>query len=191
MTLARTDYSMSRVRLRAETIEWLSRPEFSHAITLAPNRKDMVLNRKDMEPELLRKMLGAFCCEVDKFMLRTSNPHSRYSCERLHLVAMPEKLDSNPHLHCVANFTRAFWQHNLDKPWEEELPKIWKRFRRGAGSIEIDVNSSERVASYITKEMLRPDHDFYHSWDFQPAHRIVDENLKATLELIAPTRKAA
>jgi len=182
---------MSRVRLRADTIKWLSRPEFSHAITLAPNRKDMALHRKDMEPELLRKMLGAFCCEVDKFMLQTSNPRSRYSCERLHLVAMPEKLDSNPHLHCVANFTRAFWQHNLDKPWEEELPKIWKRVTRGAGSIVIDVNSSERVASYITKEMLRPDHDFYFSWEFHPAHRIVDENLKTTLELISPTRKAA
>jgi hypothetical protein len=184
VTAANTDYSMSRVRIRAETIEWLSRREFSHAITLAPNRKDM-------EPELLRRMLGAFCCEVDKFMLDTRNPASRYSYERLRLVAMPEKLDSNPHLHCVANFTRAFWQHQLDKPWEEELPKIWKRVTRESGSIVIDVNSSERVASYITKEMLRPDHDFHFSWEFHPAHRIVDENLNAALELIAPTRKAA
>jgi hypothetical protein len=181
---AKPDYSMSRVRFRAEMIAWFSRPEFSHVITLAPNRKDIT-------PELLRKMLGTFCGEVDKFMLRTRNPQSRYSHERLHLVAMPEKLDSNPHLHCVANFTRAFWQHNLDKPWEEELAKIWERVTRGAGSIVIDVNSSERIASYITKEMLRPDHDFYHSWDFHPAHRIVDENLKAALELISPTKKAA
>jgi hypothetical protein len=60
-------------------------------------------------------------------MLGTSNPGSRCSYERLNLVALPEELDSNPHLHCVANFTRAFWQHNLDKPWEEELAKIWER----------------------------------------------------------------
>ena len=184
MTLAGTDSYLSRVRVRAGMGEWISRPEFSHVITLAPNRKDIT-------PELLRKMLGAFCCEVDKYMLRTRNPGSRYSYERLQLVAMPEKLDSNPHLHCVANFTRAFWQHQLDKPWEEELSKIWKRITREAGSIVIDLNSSERVASYITKEMLRPDHDFYFSWEFHPAHRIVDENLKTILELIAPTRKAA
>lgn len=110
---AKPDYSMSRVRVRAGMREWLSGPEFSHVITLALNRKDMVHNRKDIEPDLLRRMLGAFCYEVDRFMLGTSNPGSRYSYERLHLVALPEKLDSNPHLHCVANFTRAFWLHNL------------------------------------------------------------------------------
>lgn len=175
---------MSRTIRRESLIEWMSRPEYTHALTLAPNRDNL-------SPHLLRSMLGAFCLEVDKFMLGVREVHRRYSWERLALIAMPEKLDTNPHLHCVANFSRTHWQHGLDKPWENELSPIWRRVTRGSGELVIEPNTGRRIAEYITKEALRHDHDYYLSQDFHPDRRIADPMLKNALKLIAPERKAA
>jgi hypothetical protein len=175
---------MSRTIRREALIEWMSQPEYTHAITLAPNRENISL-------DMLRRLLGGFCCEIDKLMLGSREVHRRYSWERLALIAMPEKLDTNPHLHCVANFSRIHWQHRLDKPWETELPKIWRRVTRGSGELKIELNSGEQVARYITKEALRRDHDYFLSQDFHPDRRIADPQLKSALKLIGPERKAA
>ena len=169
---------------REALIEWMSRPEYTHAITLAPNRENLT-------QEQLRRLLGAFCCEVDKFMLGVREVHRRYSWERLELIAMPEKLETNPHLHCVANFSRTHWHQNLDKPWAAALSPIWRRVTRGSGELQIELNSGRRVAQYITKEALRRDHDYFLSQDFHPDRRIADPQLKNALKLIAPERKAA
>lgn len=176
--------AMSRSTRREALIEWMSRPEYTHAITLAPNRENLT-------QEQLRRLLGAFCCEVDKFMLGVREVHRRYSWERLELIAMPEKLETNPHLHCVANFSRTHWHQNLDKPWAAALSPIWRRVTRGSGELQIELNSGRRVAQYITKEALRRDHDYFLSQDFHPDRRIADPQLKNALKLIAPERKAA
>lgn len=175
---------MSRTIRREALIEWMSQPEFTHAITLAPNRDNISL-------DLLRRMLRGFCYEVDQFMLGAREVQNRYSWERLALIAMPEKLDTNPHLHCVANFSRTHWQNRLDKPWEEELLNIWRRVTRGSGELKIELNSDRQVAQYFTKEALRRDHDYFLSQDFHPERRIADPTLKTALKLIAPERKAA
>ena len=171
-------YSMSRTLRREGLVEWMNRPEYTHAITLTPNRPDIT-------DAMLRSMLGRFCLETDQCMIGVRNVRMRYSYERLNLLAMPEKLGVNPHLHCVADFSRRFWQNRLDRPWEAELPKIWRRCTRGAGEMVIEPRHGEGFAWYSTKEALRRDHDFFHSWDFHSHARIVDEQLKATLELIA------
>jgi hypothetical protein len=175
---------MSRTVRREALIEWMSRPEYTHAITLAPNRENLSL-------DLLRKLLGGFCYEIDKLMLGSREVHRRYSWERLALIAMPEKLDTNPHLHCVANFSRTHWHHQLDKPWEAALTPIWRRVTRGSGELKIELNNGRKVAQYITKEALRRDHDYFLSQDFHPDNRIADPQLKNALKLIAPERKAA
>ena len=175
---------MSRAMRREALIEWLCQPKFTHAITLAPNRGNI-------SHDMLRRFLGCFCCEIDKFMLGVRDVPRRHSWERLELIAMPEKLETNPHLHCVANFSRMHWQHNLDKPWEDALTTIWRRVTRGSGEIKIELNSGRKVAQYITKEALGRDHDYFLSQDFHPDHRIADPQLKNALKLIAPERKAA
>ena len=156
----------------------MSRPEFTHAITLAPNRENI-------SADLLRRIFGRFCMEVDQFMIGVGEVRNRYSSERLQMIAMPEKLGINPHLHCVANFSRMFWQHRLDKPWETELLRIWKCCTYGAGEIFIGPNKGTGPAFYATKEAFRRGHDFFHSWDFHPDARLVDHRLMATRKLLA------
>lgn len=175
---------VSRMVRREALIEWMSRPEYTHSITLAPNRDNISV-------DMLRRLLGGFCYEVDKFMLGAREVHRRYSWERLALIAMPEKLNINPHVHCVANFSRTHWQRNVDKPWEAALTPIWRRVTRGSGELKIELNSGRKVAQYITKEALRRDHDYFLSQDFHPDRRIADPMLKDALKLIAPERKAA
>lgn len=179
-------YSMSRTLRREGLVDWMNRPEYTHAITLTPNRQDIT-------DEMLRSMFGRFCHEVDQFMIGVRNVRNRYSSERLNMLVMPEKLGMNPHLHGVADFSRCFWQHRLDKPWERELPRIWLRCTRGAGEMVIEPRYGEGFAWYSTKEALRRDHDFLHSWDFHSDARLADQQLKSALELIGPTveRKAA
>ena len=171
-------YPLSRTVRREALVEWMSRPEYTHAITLTPNRPNI-------SERMLRSMFGRFCHEVDQYMIGARNVRNRFSGERLNMLAMPEKLGLNPHLHCVADFSRCFWQTRLDKPWKAELPTIWRRCTRGAGEMVIEARRSEGFAWYCTKEALRRDHDFFHSWDFHSHARVVDEHLKSVLELIA------
>lgn len=177
---------MSRIMRRQALVEWQSRPEFTHAITLTPNRENV-------SADLLKRMFGRFCIEVDQYMIGVREVRRRYSSERLNMIAMPEKLEVNPHLHGVANFSRCFWQHRLDKPWEAELPKIWKRCSHSAGEMLIEPNTGSGFAWYSTKEAFRRDHDFFHSWDFHSDTRLADRRLNAALQLIAPmtNRKTA
>lgn len=174
---------MSRHMRREGLIEWISRPEFTHVINLIPNR--------DVSVDLLRRMFGAFCYGIDQFMFDAREVQRRYSSERFAMIAMPEKLDTSPHLHGVANFSATHWQHRLDRPWLEELPVIWSRVTRGAGEMLIEPNNGRRAAEYITKEGLRKEHEYFLSQDFHPDRRVTDPRLKHALKLIAPKRKAA
>lgn len=173
---------MSRTVRRQALVGWMSGPEFTHAITLMPNRENISL-------DLLRRMFGRFCLEVDQYMIGVRNVRKRYSTERLNMIVMPEKLGLNPHVHGVADFSRCFWQHRLEKPWELEVPKIWKRCTGGAGEMIVEPQNGDGFAWYSTKEALRRDHDFFHSWDFHSDARLADQQLKAALELIGPTAK--
>jgi hypothetical protein len=175
-------FALSPIVRREALVEWMSRPEYTHAITLMPNRGDISF-------DLLRRMFGRFCREVDQYMLGVRNVQMHYSVERLNMIMLPEKLDVNPHLHGVADFSRCFWQFRLDKPWEDELPAIWKGCTRSAGEMKIERRKGAGFGWYSTKEALRRDHDFCHSWDFHPNTRLADEQLKAVLESIAPSRK--
>lgn len=174
---------MSRYMRREGLIEWISRPEYTHAITLAPNR--------DISTDMLRRMFGAFGYEIDRFMFGSREVERRYSTERIAMIVMPEKLDTNPHLHGVANFSRTHWHDRLDKPWMDELPNIWAKVTRGSGQMHIELNNGRRAAEYMTKEAFRAGHEYFLSQDFHPDRRIRDKRLSESLNLIAPERKAA
>lgn len=165
-----------RIR-RDALIEWCRRPEFTHALTLAPNRKNISI-------DLLTDMFGAFCREVDRLMFGTKHAHRRLTWERFQAIAFPEMLEGNPHLHCVANFSRLHWQSRLDKPWEVELPGIWEHLTRGAGSLDLHLKYGSVWERYITKEAYRPGHDFLLAADFHNTDRVEDKKLKAILETL-------
>jgi hypothetical protein len=155
-------------------IEWCRDPKFTHALTLAPNRKNI-------SPDLLADMFGAFCREVDRYMFGTIHVHRRPTWERFEAIAFPEMLEGNPHLHCVANFSRLHWQSRIDKPWQTNLPSIWARITREAGSFDLQEKWGVRWEGYITKEAYRQGHDFLLAADFHPNDRVEDKQLKAVL----------
>ncbi|HXH51962.1 MAG TPA: hypothetical protein VNH53_00835 [Sphingomicrobium sp.] len=153
-------------------IEWCRRPEFTHALTLAPNRRNIT-------PDMLAKMFGAFCREVDRLMFGTKHAHRRPTWERFQAIAFPEMLEGNPHLHCVANFSRLHWQSRLDRTWQQELPVIWHRLTRKAGDLDLQEKWGAGWERYITKEAYRPRHDFLLAADFHNIDRVEDKALKA------------
>src|SRR5437870_2856886 len=159
---------------QAALVEWCRRPEFTHALSLAPNRKNISL-------DLLIDVFGAFCLEVDRLMFGTKHVHRRPTWERFQAIAFPEMLEGNPHLHCVANFSRLHWQSRLDKPWEDELPGIWKGITREPGSLDLQEKWGTGWERYITKEVFRPGHDFLLAADFHSNERVEDKQLKAVL----------
>lgn len=165
-----------RIR-RDALIKWCRRPGFTHALTLVPNRRNI-------SPELLGSMFGAFCREVDRLMLGTKHVHRRPTWERFEVIAFPEMLEGHPHLHCVANFSRLHWGPRLDKPWAAELPAIWKRLTRKAGTLDLQEKWGIHWERYITKEAYRPGHDFLLAADFHNVDRMEDKHLKAVLETL-------
>lgn len=111
----------SRAAWRYGLVEWSTSPEFTHALHLAPNRHDISFHN-------LTRLFSRFCLEVDRYMLGTKHVHLRNSHDRLHMIAMPEKLETNPHLHGFADFSEAQWGDRLTLlPWEWKLDRIWHR----------------------------------------------------------------
>jgi len=64
----------------------------------------------------LKSLFGRLCLEADRYMLGVKHVHLRNSHDRLRMVAFPEKLDTNPHLHGFANFSEAQWGDRLHLP---------------------------------------------------------------------------
>lgn len=176
--MAKIDHPTLLPRQRRDALmEWCRRPQFTHALSLAPNRKNI-------SPDLLASMFGTFCREVDRLMLGTRNVHRRPTGERFEAIAFPEMLEGNPHLHCVANFSRLQWQTRIDCGWEAELPRIWQRLTRGAGQLDLQRKEGSGWERYITKEAYRPGHDFILTADFHNADRLRDHKLDAVLAIL-------
>jgi len=169
---------ISLVARRDGLIDWLTSPEFTHAIHLAPNRQGMSFL-------WLTAMFKRFCLEVDRYMLGVKHVHLRNSHDRLNMIVMPEKLDVNPHLHGVANFSETFWGDRLDRPWQWKLEQIWREVTEGSGTIVIDPDPDRDAAKYMTKEAFRRDHEYLHSWFFHRDDKLRKRPNAITLQAIA------
>lgn len=151
---------MSVVARRRGLVEWAI-SDSTHAVDLAPNRHD------SLGLTGLERMFGQFCLEVDRYLLGVKHVHLRSSHDRLLMIAFPEKLDVNPHLHGFANFSLAHWGNRIDQlPWEWKLGEIWRCVSGGSGTIDIVADPDAGKVWYSTKEAFRRDHDYLHSWDF-------------------------
>ena len=172
---------MSRTARRSGLVEWLTYPEFTHAVHLAPNRHDLPNPR-------LKRIFGRFCLEVDRYMLGAKHVHFRSSHDRLNMLVMSEKLGTNPHLHGVANFSVDFWGQSLKLPLEWKLEQIWLEVTEGSGTIRIQADPDRGAAIYATKEAFRRDHEYLHSWDFHRDDKLGKRPNAITLQAVAPKK---
>jgi hypothetical protein len=163
-------------------VEWSTSPEFTHALHLAPNRHDISFHR-------LTCMFSRFCLEADRYMLGTKHVHLRNSRDRLHMIAMPEKLDTNPHLHGFADFSEASWGDALKLPWEWKLDGIWYEVTQGSGSLRIAPDPDRGAALYATKEALRSGHQYLLSWDFHRGDKLAERPSAVCHQRSAAVRK--
>jgi hypothetical protein len=140
---------------------------FTHMVTLTVDRNDPV------SFHLLTKLFKTFGYEIDRYALGVKEPRHRPSSERFEMIAMPEKLDTNPHLHGAANFSAAFMGDRLNGPWQSDFRNIWRRVNRGSGNAHFIEGLDRGLLHYMTKEALRRDHDYLHSWDFHREDKLV------------------
>jgi hypothetical protein len=174
----------SRAAWRYGLVGWSTSPEFTHALHLAPNRHDISFHK-------LTLLFSRFCLEVDRYMLGTKHVHLRNSHDRLHMIAMPEKLETNPHLHGFADFSEAQWGDRLTLlPWEWKLDRIWHRVTEGSGTLRIAPDPDRGAALYATKEAFRSDHQYLLSWDFHRSDKLVKRPSAVCLQRTAAVRKA-
>lgn len=153
--------------MREEIIKWLSDPRFTHALTLNLNRADCTLRTA-------KALFGIFCRDVDRMMLGKKRVERVHTCQRLEAIAFPEHLETNLHLHIMANFARRYWSgHSITEEQEAELARIWRRVTKGSGTSEIKLTRDAGWARYATKEMHHPDHDYIHSADFHSDRYVV------------------
>jgi hypothetical protein len=164
-------------------VEWSTAPEFTHALHLAPNRHDISFHR-------LTCMFSRFCLEADRYLLGTKHVHLRNSHDRLHMIAMPEKLDTNPHLHGFADFSEAKWADRVQLPWEHKLERIWYAVTEGSGTLRIAADPDRGAALYATKEAFRSHHQYLLSWDFHCSDKLVKRPSAVCLQRTAAARKA-
>ncbi|MHA6719686.1 hypothetical protein ACX40Y_09550 [Sphingomonas sp. RS6] len=152
---------------REDMINWLSDSRFTHALTLNFNRVDCSLRTA-------RKLFGIFCRDVDRMMLGRRRVERLHTCERFEAIAFPEHLESNLHLHVVANFARRYWGgRSITEEQLAELAPIWRRVTRGSGTSEIKLARDAGWARYVTKEMHRPGHEYILSADFHSDRYVV------------------
>jgi len=149
---------------REGLIEWAIKSS-THIVDLAPNRHDR------LTPVGLEKLFSRLCLEADRSLLSTKNVHLRSSHDRLRMIAFPEKLDVNPHLHAFADLSP--WSAHLQKgSLASLLAGTWYQVTEGSGTIRVFDDFDRGAAFYRTKEALRRDHDYFHSWDYHPGDKL-------------------
>ena len=174
---------MPVVARRRGLVEW-AMTSSTHAVDLAPNRQDSIT------PFILERMFAGFCLRVDRYVLQCKHVHLRNSHERLRMIAFPEKLDTNPHLHCFADLSDEYLGDRRNFAWERKLEDIWRSVAGDSATLVIDADPDQGKAWYSTKEAYRRDHYYLHSWDFHRDDKLRKRPSAVSLQRTATSRKA-
>jgi hypothetical protein len=172
---------MSAVSRRRGLVEW-AMTSSTHSIDLAPNRHDTIT------PLILERMLSRFCLGIDHYVLQCKHVHFRNSHDRLRMIAFPEKLDTNPHLHCFADLSDEYLGERRYFPWERKFEDIWRSVAGASATLAIDADPDKGKAWYSTKEAYRRDHYYLHSWDFHRSDKLAKRPSAVCLQRRAATR---
>jgi hypothetical protein len=174
---------MSAAARRRGLVQW-AMTSSTHAIDLAPNRHDGIT------PFILERMFAGLCLGLDRYVLQCKHVHLRNSHERLRMIAFPEKLETNPHLHCFADLSEDYLGERRKVAWEQKLSDIWRSVAGDSATIMIQAHPDEGKAWYSTKESFRRDHYYLHSWDFHRSVKLVKRPSAVCLQRTAATRRA-
>jgi hypothetical protein len=137
----------------------MEREHFTHAVTLNPNRGTISVR-------FLEKLFKRFCHEMDREKLRTSRPYRAPASERFEAIAMPEHLESNPHLHLVADLNFLI-DRTLTLPSISFLiERTWKRVTMGSGTVDVQILGEGCREKYIANEFDSADHSYFLASDF-------------------------
>ena len=175
--------AMSAVARRRALVKW-AMTSSTHSVDLAPNRQDAIT------PLILEGMFKRFCLRVDRYVLQCKHVHFRNSHDRLRIIAFPEKLDINPHLHCFADLSEDYLGERRNLAWEQKLSDIWRSVAGESATIVIDAQPDEGKAWYSTKEAYRRDHYYLHSWDFHREDKLRKRPSAVSLQRTATSRRA-
>lgn len=108
MNIVEADNPFNPRALRGGWNEILRRPQYTHAISLA-------LNAGACPAATVSAKFGRFSLEVDRLVLERHRVDRMPSQDRLEAIAIAEKLDTNAHLHVVANLGHEF----LGRPFSD------------------------------------------------------------------------
>ena len=139
----------------------LSDEQFTHALTLNTDR--------DLSAARLRAIFNNFCMNVDRAVHDKQRVRKLPSSDRFLAIAWPENLETNAHLHAVADL-RALADMTSDADdLKSRLATIWHQATRQAGSVHCIPRSDEGWAYYMTKKAHLSDPLYWISTEFHPA----------------------
>lgn len=140
--------------MRAGLAEFLGQDQFSHAITLNPNRGNL-------HPGRLEEFFKAFCMEMDRLKHGQRRVHRLPTAERFNAIGFPEKLLSNAHIHLAADLRFTAARGMSDNEIEASVDTIWSKLTKGSGTVSVMPIRDAGWAWYITKEAPRRDHVYF------------------------------
>jgi len=148
--------------IRSGLIEFMNSQSYTHALTLNSDRELSVTR--------IRSIFSTFCVSIVREMLGKQRVGAVSSDDRLNAIAFPEHLESNAHLHALADFScfigRGFDHNRLTTL----VYKTWRCSTHEAGSIDLGPIRSQGYPRYITKLACGRDPLYFLARDFHP-HR--------------------
>lgn len=129
--------------LRNEFVHWLSITPWDYFVTLN-------LNRPTTYP-VARKHFKNFCQRVDRKLVGPR--YWKQSDERALIIALPEHIDSNLHLHCLM---MCRGKHHVSRRQATNLIlPSWKEVILSGTAQVQDIPEKYTLAQYVTKELSR------------------------------------
>lgn len=135
----------NRYQLRRERkalLDWAMEQRFTHALTLNTDRE---LNERRLDD-----IFGCFCHRYDK-AIHGRNLKRVPLESRLNVIAFPENLSTNAHLHAFVDLSPAIEAFGNDGVSIERLRTCWLQSTRGAGSVCLVAQPDRRWGGYCTK----------------------------------------
>lgn len=147
--------------IRHSLVTMMSHDRYGHAITLT-------LNRGGLGVDWLNSRFKVFCHEIDRLKFNRVRVSKVPSTERLHAIAVPEKVNTNAHLHVVADLGFMVARGYLEADIAREVDVIWAKVTNGSGTSDVQPIANDGWAWYATKESFARDHQYFLSSDYHP-----------------------
>ena len=160
--LAFQNQASSRAILRVAMIKWASSAQFSHAITLNINQRDASLLRA-------KRLLSDLFLDLDRFVIGRRRVLNVPSRQRFNAIAFPEHVETNLHFHLAADLRPDYLKGLSEQIVCAKIKGIWTEVTQGSGTALITPARDWGWARYMTKEMYRPEHEYFLAADFHPA----------------------